>query len=289
MRPPPEDLGLVAGPQGWLADWRAGLSRLVRDVADAVLDPRCAAGEHPLDGLRGPACSDCRSRLGAEALRLRCEACSAGLSDAANSGACGACLARPRRVRVLAARPHRGIARALVLALKAGRREEVASLLAHAAYEDATTRRLLSEADVVVPVPAHPVRRRERGFDPAECLAREIVQIARREGATRLRLRQPLRARSSAGKQSARSAGERRRALRGSLRLRFRAQAMVAGRRVALIDDVVTTGATLAESARLLLQAGARDVTVVAITRAEGILLDAPARLHVPPHARRVR
>ncbi len=251
-----------------LARWRASVAALAASAADAVFDPRCIAGEHALGRLRGPACDACVKRLHAARTRSRCGACSASVG----SGTCAACLARPRRLIVHAPCAHADEARAVVLAMKARRREEAATLLASITVADAAVRAALDEADIIVPAPADPVRRRERGFDPAASLAREIARLARARG-RRIRAVGALRARSG-GKQSSASAAERRRALAGRFALRLGAARRVRDRRVVLVDDVVTTGATAVTCARLLLRAGATRVTVVACTRAEGPLLD---------------
>jgi predicted amidophosphoribosyltransferase len=105
----------------------------------------------------------------------------------------------------------------------------------------------------VVAVPAHPARRRARGFDPAELLARAL---ARRTG---LPLAPALRRGSAPSRQLGASRDERR----ATGRLRFEARG-AAPRTAILVDDVHTTGATLSACARTLKDAGAE--RVVALT-----------------------
>jgi predicted amidophosphoribosyltransferase len=108
--------------------------------------------------------------------------------------------------------------------------------------------------DVVTWAPTTPVRLRGRGFDQARLLARAV---ARRRG---LPCR-PLLRRWAGPAQTGRDAAARR---AGPL---FSASGPVRGRRVLLVDDVVTTGATVSAAARALREAGAIEVHVVAAAR----------------------
>ena len=243
-------------------------------VADVLFDSRCVAGEHPLGRVRGPACAACEERLAHAARAPRCPECSASV----NSGTCGSCAGSPRRVVVHAPLPHAGEARAIILAMKARRREDAAAVLARVLWADPQVRLALAEAGVVVPAPADPVRRRERGFDPAAAIAGEIARLESRSrgGRGRLRARAVLATRPG-GKQSSRSPSQRRLALAGRISLRLGGARHVRDRHVVLVDDVVTTGATATACAGVLLRAGAARVVVIACTRAGGTILDAPA------------
>jgi ComF family protein len=112
--------------------------------------------------------------------------------------------------------------------------------------------------DVVVPVPLHPARKRERGFNQAELLA-EIFSV--RAG---LPMRTALERIRYTTTQTAFDRAERIENLRDAFRLRKKAD--VRGLHVLLIDDVLTTGSTLSECARVLKSNGA--ITVHAATAA---------------------
>jgi ComF family protein len=114
--------------------------------------------------------------------------------------------------------------------------------------------------DLVVPVPLHPRRLAERGFDQAVPLARAVA----RESDLPLRPRALRRLRATAPQ--AGLVGEARRAnVRGAFAVARPSE--VAGRRVLLLDDVVTTGATARACARALREAGARAVGVLSLAR----------------------
>lgn len=112
--------------------------------------------------------------------------------------------------------------------------------------------------DVVVPVPLTWRRRVARGYNQAALLA---ARIARPSGLV-VDYRSVTRVRHTAPQQSL-DAAARRRSLRGA----FRCGQGLAGADVAVVDDVLTTGATAAEVARTLLEADARAVRIWAITR----------------------
>lgn len=116
------------------------------------------------------------------------------------------------------------------------------------------------DVDVVVPVPMHWWRRLVRGVNAAEVVARALARL------TGLRADSLLRRRRATVRQNRLPHDSRR----GNVRGAFAARAgSVGGRRVLLVDDVVTTGGTVAECRRVLADAGAAAVHVAAIARAD--------------------
>jgi ComF family protein len=116
------------------------------------------------------------------------------------------------------------------------------------------------EFDVIVPVPLHPARQRERGFNQASLLA---LALRDRVAAPIKPLLERVRYTTT---QTAFDRTERIENLHGAFRLRRKAD--VRGLRVLLIDDVLTTGATLSECARVLKKAGAVSVFAATAARA---------------------
>jgi len=114
------------------------------------------------------------------------------------------------------------------------------------------------DADLLMPVPLHWRRRWARGFNQAEIIGDELSRALHLP----LQTRWLTRVRPTPPQQSL-SANERRKNLRSAFVLR----ASVLGLRIALIDDVVTTGATVSEISQLLLNAGARSVQAWCLAR----------------------
>jgi predicted amidophosphoribosyltransferase len=147
--------------------------------------------------------------------------------------------------------PHEGVARTLVGTLKFRGLTGLAGVIAQVIDSGAPARLLRG---TVVPVPAAPRRRRARGFDPAELVAAELARLAE------LPLQRCLR-RDNGPRQVGRARAER-------LAAPPRIEAVSPVPQVALlVDDVMTTGATLAASASALKRAGTRAVRAVTFAR----------------------
>jgi ComF family protein len=152
------------------------------------------------------------------------------------------------------------ISRALVHALKYGDRLDLAPMmgrwLSHAGRE------LLDEADALVPVPLHWRRRWARRFNQSAMLAAAVsaasgVPIA---GGALKRVK-------FTAQQVGLSRSERASNVQGAFRVPPEGKAEVAGRRLILVDDVLTSGATVEGCAKALLRAGARNVDVLIFAR----------------------
>lgn len=121
-----------------------------------------------------------------------------------------------------------------------------------------------SEARIVTAVPTTSRRRTRRGYNQAEELARAYAEHAGK------RHRSVLQRAAGAGTQTTLQPVERAANVAGAFAVAAGLERVIRGEHVLLVDDVLTTGATVVECTRALSQAGARCVSVLAFARALG-------------------
>jgi competence protein ComFC len=173
---------------------------------------------------------------------IRCGRCDTGAFS--NARACGF---------------YEGALRASILSLK--REAHVARRLAQMMFE-LKKREPLDSANLIIPIPLHAERERERGFNQAALLASELARLSHLPIDEHSVVRRVHTERHRAGMDS--------RARRDSVAKAFalRHPQSVSGRRVLLVDDVFTTGATVSVCAAVLKEAGAAEVFVLTLARA---------------------
>jgi ComF family protein len=175
---------------------------------------------------------------------------------------CGACRTRPPAFAYARTAAHYdGVAQEALKAFKFGGRRALAAPLGDLVAEIGLTNLPLSPPDLLVPVPLHPARERERGFNQALLLARRVGQAWDVPVETVL-------ARGTATRpQTDLTAEERRANVRGAFVVRRPER--VAGKHVLVLDDIVTTGSTVSACASARRDAGAAGVGAVAVARAD--------------------
>lgn len=231
--------------------------RGVIDLVDPPMEACVFCGRPTSAGLS--ACMACHARI-ARVIPPFCRLCGRPIRMRIHSsGLCPECLREPPFfIRARAAGVYDGFLRQAVLGLKYGGQMRIAEPLAEWMAREVRADDVLGRCDIVVPVPVHPGRLLERGYNHAELLSGRIAKILKkRHGPAVLRrIRQTER-------QSELNRRSRLENIRGAFESVNPGE--VAGRKALLVDDVLTTGSTASECAKALLRAGSTAVAVVVL------------------------
>ncbi|MBM3546683.1 MAG: ComF family protein [Alphaproteobacteria bacterium] len=234
--------------------------RLGRAALDALLPPLCLSCQAIVDQ-PGSVCAACWSRLSfmGEPMCRRC-----GLPFPHDVGAeaeCAACIADPppwERARAVFA--YDEASRGLILGFKHADRLHGAPAfgrwLARAGGE------LARDADIIAPVPLHWLRLALRRYNQAALLAQALAAAT-----GRICIPDLLKRTRRTPSQGHLSRSERQKNVAGAFRARTCHRDQIAGKRVLIVDDVLTTGATVRASTKALLAAGAAQVDIVTLAR----------------------
>jgi competence protein ComFC len=238
----------------------SAMRRIVDPVLAVVFPARCPLCAAFLDRpSRGPLCEGCWEGLPRHR-ETRC-ACGVGLGPGATT--CGRCRRGLSPFGAgLSLGPYEGGLRTVVHELKFRGRQRVAERIAERLVEVPGREAVLSADAVLVPVPLHPRRRRERGFNQSELIAEALGRRCGLPVAAKALVR-----RKDTAPQTGLTAAARRSNVAGAFAVRRRS--LVAGRVAVLVDDVVTTGATARACATVLRAAGATDVRLLSAARVE--------------------
>ncbi len=247
------------------------LRHLYRAIMDFGYPSRCAACEADLSAdhhaitshgaAAGPLCPVCDADLSSLQAHPACRLC--GLPLPLADGDCPYCFNRgvAHYEQVLRLATLGDPLRPLIHKIKYSRRWTLAEFLADRLRSAAAVATALQQADAVLPVPLHFRRRFERGFNQAEVFARHLARP------THLKLIQPVERVRDTPTQTRLSRQQREQNLRGAFALLD--PRAVAGKHLLVIDDVMTTGATLRALAQALQSARPASLTAVVIAVAD--------------------
>ncbi len=237
-------------------------SRTIETLLGLIYPPACeGCGGRPDAG--GLLCQGCRQRLPRLAVS-RCMKCGQPYDgEFSREFRCANCGDLELHFDfATSAYRARGLVRRLIHELKYEGRQYLVPLLGGMLAEGLQDPRLAAAPpDLLVPVPLHAVKKREREFNQAELLAGEAGRLSG------LPVRDLLRRSRPTLTQTHLHRDERVANMRGAFCISVGGPAQLAGRRVGLIDDVLTTGSTASECARVLRSSGASGVVVITVAR----------------------
>ena len=279
------DSGVVSGnrPSTTLSAVSAALKFSAESLFATLFPADCRICNELLVNIsRLPVCESCKTRI-KPFQSAQCGICGelvlsprfAGFADEAplQDAVCGLCQrARPSYVRAVACGPYEGVLRDLVHLLKYDRVESAAGILGKQLAMALVS--VLAEVDdkaILVPVPLHATKLRQRGFNQAERIARATARCM--GGAIELNTGILVRRRATES-QTGLTRHQRRKNIRGAFEVKADRLRHMADKNIIIVDDVFTTGTTAEECARVLLGAGAKHVwiaTVARVSKLEGV------------------
>jgi ComF family protein len=238
----------------------AGIKRAGNRMLDIVLPPRCLKCGTTVDSV-GALCANCWPAI-AFLAPPHCAACGLPFEfDLGSAALCGSCAGEhPVFERARAAFRYDDGSKDLILRFKHADRTDSAPAFARwmARAGDA----LLADADLIAPVPLHWLRLFTRRYNQAALLAAELGGLSGRPAVNDLLLR-----RRRTPSQGGLGALGRQRNVAGAFAVDPRRRPLLQDKRVLLVDDVLTTGATVSACASALLRAGAGVVDVLTLAR----------------------
>lgn len=241
-----------------LADLRRWARANLRYAADLILPPVCLRCHAPISA-HGVLCADCWQGIDFITPPL-CDRLGLPLPYGGDPPLLSAMALRhpPLYARARAVARFDGVMRDLIHSFKYSDRHEAAEVFARMLRSAGAE--LLRDADVIMPVPLHPRRLWTRRYNQAAILARRLAHAT----GVPLDLSTLRRVKRTAN-QVGLSRGDRRQNVAAAFAVAPKAAARIRGKRILLIDDVMTTGSTFGACARVLKDAGAAEVDCLAL------------------------
>jgi ComF family protein len=238
------------------------LKQLTRDLTNFIYPPHCAACREMLAEGASQFCSHCAGALDSLASTPSCLECAAPIPEGSACPFCGGSGIAPFDA-IAALGPFREPLRNLVHQMKYRHRWPVAEILADAMYDHPRIRKILDQTDILVPVPLHWSRQIQRGYNQADTLAHRLARRSQR-----ITVEHPIvRLKNTPAQTAVYSAADRAANLRFAFGLVRDRQ--ISGKRVTLVDDVITTASTLKSAARAIKQASPASIRAITVAAAD--------------------
>ncbi len=228
----------------WNGVWQLGLALL-----DFVYPPHCAACERPLDNSGGSLCDGCWQEIleQGKRIRARCRRCSCPLEFP--DAACVHCEEwEPEFERALILGAFEGALKQALYAVKFRQQKRLGRELGRRLGQAPGLSRELQQVDLLLPVPLHPARQRERGYNQSLCIAQGLADVMDLPVCDQL-----LRRRFNTRQQAKLEVDARRRNLSDAFEV---IDKLPPHGCIGVVDDVITTGSTLNACALALNRAG---------------------------------
>ncbi len=230
------------------------ISWFFNSFLDFLFPPICLSCNQEID--KGLVCFQCLYKINRSPLGV-CAKCGYPLGYNQDCQHCKSMLILPR-TRALGFYSEPWLP--LIHALKYQGKKSLAKIFGRSMSGLLNSDPMLKQADALVPIPLHSARKRERGFNQAELLSLEISDQ------TGIPILNALKRKKNTKSQITLDPKERIENMQGAFIIKDKQ--MVINKRVILIDDVITTGATISSAAQVLQNAGAQEVYGLVVARA---------------------
>jgi competence protein ComFC len=235
---------------------------LARDLSHFIYPPLCLACKSVRDPANPEFCATCGDSLSALASLPACSRCAAPIPEGGSCPFCHGSGIPPFR-QVVSLGPFREPLRDMVHEMKYHHRWPLAETLGDRMLREKRIRDLLDEIDVLIPMPLFWSRQIRRGYNQADALARRLAKHKKS-----LAVANPIiRLKNTPGQTTVNSAADRAANVRFAFGLVN--PKPIKGKRVALVDDVLTTGSTLKSAARAMEEAEPASISAIVLAVAD--------------------